>query len=587
VPVIGLIAVTGGGRAAAQRLADAWPGQTRRYDGPARQALPRAWAQCDGLVCFLAVGATVRLIAPLLDSKWTDPAVVCVDESARRAVAVVGGHAAGANALAAQVAAVFGADAVITTATDAVSLPGLDLLGWPTEGAIGTVSRALLDGERVRLESAHTWPLPPLPDTVGEVGEYRILVTDRAGPPDPRTAIVRPPSLVIGVHTAPGAVAEDVLRLADNALGEAGLSPASVTALAAVLDDGALDDGVLDDGGLDAGPAITEAAQQRGWAVWPYPASGLAARGAAGPDPAGRAAGRTRLAGRGPAGSGSRRRRPAALDATLRPPEAAALAAADELVVPERSAEGASVAVARIRPRGRIALIGTGPGPPDLLAPRALAELRRASVLAGLGRSLDQVGDLLRPGTRILPGAGDAAACSQEAIRQARLGHAVAITFPADPGMHEVASLVLSLAGEDIDVVEVPGITAALAASAVLGAPLGGSNAVISPGEHTSWAVTEAQVRAAAEAGFVLTVCLPAGKADEPRLDMVLAVLRQYRAADTPVAVVRDAHRADQQIFLSTLGALEPSQAGEHSIIIVGTAGTRVVAGRMITLDDG
>src|SRR5580692_2243658 len=271
MPVIGLIAVTGGGRAAAERLAAAWPGQTRTYDGPPRQALARAWAQCDGLVCFLAVGATVRLIAPLLDSKWTDPAVVCVDESARRAVAVVGGHAAGANALAAQVAAVFGADAVITTATDAVSLPGLDLLGWPTEGAIGTVSRALLDGERVRLESAHTWPLPPLPDTVGEVGEYRILVTDRAGPPDPRTAIVRPPSLVIGVHTAPGAVAEDVLRLADNALGEAGLSPAS----------------------------------------------GLAARGAAGPDPAGRAAGRTRLAGRGPAGSGSRRRRPAALDATL------------------------------------------------------------------------------------------------------------------------------------------------------------------------------------------------------------------------------------------------------------------------------
>ena len=219
---------------AAQRLADAWPGQTRRYDGPARQALPRAWAQCDGLVCFLAVGATVRLIAPLLDSKWTDPAVVCVDESARRAVAVVGGHAAGANALAARVAAVFGADAVITTATDAVSLPGLDLLGWPTEGAIGTVSRALLDGERVRLESAHTWPLPPLPDTVGEMGEYRILITDRVTSPGPRTAIVRPPSLVIGVQAGPDAAAEDVLRLADSALGEAGLAPASVAALAAV-----------------------------------------------------------------------------------------------------------------------------------------------------------------------------------------------------------------------------------------------------------------------------------------------------------------------------------------------------------------
>src|ERR1700733_13812772 len=196
MPVIGLIAVTGGGRAAAERLAAAWPGQTRTYDGPARQALPQAWAQCDGLVCFLAVGATVRLIAPLLDSQWTDTAVVCVDESARRAVAGVGGHAAGANALTARVAAVFGADAVITTATDAVSLPGLDLLGWVTEGAVGTVSRALLDREPVRLEADATWPLPALPATVGEAGESRILIPDRLVAADAHTAVLRPPSLV-------------------------------------------------------------------------------------------------------------------------------------------------------------------------------------------------------------------------------------------------------------------------------------------------------------------------------------------------------------------------------------------------------
>ena len=174
------------GRTAAARLAEAWPGQTYSYEGPARQAMPQAWAQCDGLVCFLAVGATVRLIAPLLDSKWTDPAVVCVDESARYAVAVVGGHAAGANALAARVARVFGAAAVITTATDAVSLPGLDMLGWQTEGAVGTVSRALLDGELVRLEADETWPLPPLPATVGDVGEYRIRITDRVVAAGPR-----------------------------------------------------------------------------------------------------------------------------------------------------------------------------------------------------------------------------------------------------------------------------------------------------------------------------------------------------------------------------------------------------------------
>ena len=425
--MIGLIAVTGGGRAAAERLAAAWPGQTRTYDGPARQALARAWAQCDGLVCFLAVGATVRLIAPLLNSKWTDPAVVCVDESARRAVAVVGGHAAGANALATRVAEVFGADAVITTATDAVSLPGLDTLGWPTEGAIGTVSRALLDGERVRLESAETWPLPPLPATVGDTGEYRILITDRLAAGDPRTAVLRPPSLVVGVYLAAleagyyEAGVDEVLRLADGALGEAGLSAASVATLAAVSENGV------------PLPGIAAAARERGWLLASYPAARLA--GALSRDGALAAPDRPSAAG------------------------AAALAGAAELVVAERRSRDASVAVARIRPRGRLALVGTGPGERDLLTPRATSELRRASVVAGPAAVLEQVADLLRSGTQVIRAEpGEEEQRGREAVWQAQQGHAVAVVFAADPGLHPLAGLLQELAGAQTDVVRVPGV---------------------------------------------------------------------------------------------------------------------------------
>jgi cobalt-precorrin 5A hydrolase/precorrin-3B C17-methyltransferase len=568
VPVIGLIAVTGGGRAAAQRLAEAWPGQTRTYDGPPRQALSRAWAQCDGLVCFLAVGATVRLIAPLLDSKWTDPAVVCVDESTRRAVAVVGGHAAGANTLAAQVAAVFGADAVITTATDAVSLPGWDALGWPTEGAIGTVSRALLDGERVRLESAQDWPLPPLPPTVGGDGDYRILITDQVAAGDPRTAVIRPPSLVLGVQAAGPVTADELLRLVDSVLGEAGLSAASVTALA------------TDEAGAGT-PAIAEAAQERGWPVVSYPASRLAA---------------VRVPRRG---------QPLAAGGPASVAEAAALAGAAELVVPERTADAgagprgagagpvggrgvaARAALARIRPRGRLALVGTGPGTLDLMTPRAVAELRRASVVVCLGRSRDELGDLFRVGTRVLPGKpGEEAESAREAVRQARQGQAVAVAIPADPGMHELTSLLLDLAGDDLDLVEVPGITAGVASAAILGAPLGSSHAVIIPAERTPWHVTEAQVRAAASADLVLTFSVPPGHPAGRRLGTVLSILREHRPARTPVAVVRDAHRVDQRIQLSTLGELADRELDEQSMLVVGSSHTKVVAGRMVTRDE-
>ncbi|HUZ24006.1 MAG TPA: cobalamin biosynthesis protein [Streptosporangiaceae bacterium] len=550
--MIGLIAVTGSGRAAAARLAAAWPGQARSYDGPPRQALQRAWAQCDGLVCFLAVGATVRLIAPLLDSKWTDPAVVCIDESARHAVAVVGGHAAGANALAARVAGVFGADVVITTATDAMSLPGLTLLGWPTEGAIGTVSRALLDGERVRLESERTWPLPPLPEHVGDAGEYRILVTDRLAAPGPRDAILRPPSLVIGVDSRSGVAADEVLRLADGALAEAGLSAACVAALATT-------EAKL------AEPGVQEAARDRGWPLVGYPVSRLDAV------------------------APLRHGRPAAVT-TISVAEAAALAGASELVLPEHGSAGASVAVARIWPRGRLAMVGTGPGARDLLSPRAVRELRRASIVAGLGQSLEQVSDLLRVGTRLItdePGedAGDAgdAACVRKAVREARRGHAVAVTFPAGPGLHAMASLLLDLAGDDVDIVEVPGITADLACGAAIGAPQGDYHAVISPARDTPWEVIARRVQAVAEADFVITFGPSPGRPHDRQFEDVLTILRQHRSPDTPVAVVQDAQYPEQLSWLTILGAIDPRAMEAQSIVVIGSSRTRVIAGRMVT----
>jgi len=458
--MIGLIAVTGSGRAAAARLAQAWPGQTRSYEGPTRRALTHAWAQCDGLVCFLAVGATVRLIAPLLDSKWTDPAVVCLDESGRHAVAVVGGHAAGANALAARVAEVFGAAPVITTATDAVSLPGFEMLGWPTEGATGAVSRALLDGEPVRLESDRTWPLPPLPDTVGTAGDWRIVVTDQFVEASPRTAVLRPPSLILGVEITGEVAVEEILGLADRSLAAAGLSAASVATLATTE-------------AATADPAVRAAARQRGWSLIGIPAgvtsaasisadgrlsAGVPADGrpSAGVAAAGVAAG----AGPGPAAGHAAGDQAVAI-APMSLAETAAMTGASELILPARAAGGVRVAAARVLPKGRLALIGTGPGARDLLTLRGIRELRRASVVAGLGQCLDQVSDLLRPGTHVIAEpAGDEQARVREAVRQARLGYAAAVAFPGGTDGRALTDLVTSLTGEDIEVLHVPGIPA-------------------------------------------------------------------------------------------------------------------------------
>ena len=143
--MIGLIAVTAAGRGAAERLERAWPGETRGYPGPAAEALPQAWAECDALVCFLATGATIRLIAPLLAGKRTDPAVVCVDEASRHAIALLGGHGAvggrpgrsagpGRTCWRPGSRRCWARSRCSARQPTRPGCPGLDTLGWPVEG---------------------------------------------------------------------------------------------------------------------------------------------------------------------------------------------------------------------------------------------------------------------------------------------------------------------------------------------------------------------------------------------------------------------------------------------------------------------
>ncbi|MFC5946626.1 cobalamin biosynthesis protein, partial [Micromonospora harpali] len=103
------------------------------------------------------------------------------------------------------------------------------------EGAVAAVTRALLDGAAVRLVADPAWPLPALPPRVradAPADAHRLLVTDRLVPLDGRTAVLRPPSLVVGVGGSRGVPAGQVHDLLDRGLDAAGLSPASVRCLA-------------------------------------------------------------------------------------------------------------------------------------------------------------------------------------------------------------------------------------------------------------------------------------------------------------------------------------------------------------------
>src|SRR6202044_3704285 len=261
--------------------------------------------------------------------------------------------------------------------------------------------------------------------------------------------------------------------------------------------------------------------------------------------------------------------------------EAAALTRGDVLVAGKHKSAMATAAVARIRPRGRLALVGLGPGARDLLPPRAVTELRRASVVAGL----DQFRDLLRPGTRVVAsGLGDEEERARIAVAEAQRGCAVALVGSGDAGVYSMASPALSLAGGDIDVVTVPGITANLAAAALLGAPLGHDHAVISLSDlNTPWPVIERRVRAAAEGDFVVTFYNPRSRARDWQLRAALDLLGAHRPASTPAAIVRNANRPGQLITVTTLGKLDTAAVDMLSLVLVGGSTTQMVAGRMVT----
>jgi cobalt-precorrin 5A hydrolase / precorrin-3B C17-methyltransferase len=555
--MIGLVWATGAGEALARHLERAWP-DARAYPGRPEPALRAAWAECGGIVAFMAAGIAVRLAAPLLEGKDRDPGLVCVDDAGRFAVALAGGHAGGANRLAARVGETLGATPVVTTASDALGHPALDDLGadlgFRVEAGsdLAAVGAAVAAGEPVTLVADQRWPLPPMPAAVVAAPEARapcLLITDRLVDP-PRPAVVyRPPSLVVGVGCSSGTPAAEVLELVDQALGEAGLAPASVAALASV-------DAKREE------PGLIEAARERGWPLRFHPAERLAAMPVPNPSAAvARAVGTASVA------------------------EAAALAEADELLLPKRKSARATVAVARARPCGRLYLVGTGPGDPGLVPPLARAALARCELVVGLDRYVERVRELLRPGTRVeVSAVGGELERVRLALAEARRGAAVALVSGGDVGVYGMASPALAEATPEVEVIGVPGVTAALAAAALLGAPLGHDHCAISLSDLlTPWPVIRRRLEAAAQGDFVISLYNPRSAGRDWQLEEARRLLLRHRGADTPVGLVTDAYRPGQRVELTTLGQLDVARAGMTTTVVIGSRQTRVVAGRMVT----
>lgn len=235
-----LVSLTAPGERLARRLAPALPGAELLAGG---RHVPERFRAGAPVVAFMAVGAAVRLLAPALGDKSEEPPVVVVDDAGRFAVSLVGGRAAGGNRLAAYVAAVLGAEAVVTTAAERLGLPALDEalaeLGWRPEDprALARLEAAVVNGEALGfhgpgLEPPAGFGFRRLDRPQGAAG---LAVTDRVLDVLPAGwALARPRRLVLGFGCSTGATAEEAEALALDALREAGLAPAGVATVATI-----------------------------------------------------------------------------------------------------------------------------------------------------------------------------------------------------------------------------------------------------------------------------------------------------------------------------------------------------------------
>ena len=563
----------------------------------ASDLLQSQWGRAQGFVVVGACGLVTRLIAPLLQGKNQDPAVVVVDPHGAFAIPLLGGHAAGAEALSQGVAALLGGQAVLTGSSGSQGRLALDAFGkswgWrrSATGDWNALMQKAAAGERARLAVKQTngtqlWRGLAAAAASGLVAETVNQSTDPNGA-DPNGAdssneidltigITRgegcrwhPPSLWLGLGCERGTSQELIARLVDQELDRLGLAPEAIAGMASI-------DRKSDE------QAFLALAQERGWAQQWMPAATLNAIAVPNPSDA-----------------------VAAEMGTASVAEAAALVAAGPgarlllnktIARAQDGEQGAgTLAIATSAEQwapqaGQLHLVGSGPGRLDLLTPDARRALAEATVWVGYGLYLDLLEPLRRPDQLRCDGrlTEERARCAQ-ALGLANQGLNVALVSSGDSGIYAMAGLALELwlsqsPGQRPSFEVHPGISALQLAAARAGAPLMHDFCTISLSDRlTPWEVIEKRLEAAAAGDFVVALYNPRSKGRDWQLARAQELLLAGRPGTTPVALARQLGRPEEQVSLHTLGDLPIEQVDMLTLVLVGNSTSRTQDGRMVT----
>lgn len=521
------------------------------------------------LVGVMAAGILVRALASVLLAKRDEPPVVAVAEDLSAAVPLLGGHR-GANALARRIADETAAFAALTTAGELSLGAALDAPpeGWRLERPedAKAAMAGLLSGRSAELTGDAPWlgPLAERPGVTHSAEPKHPVVLSVAGA---EPLVYRRVRIALGVGCARGCAADELIGLAGQALAEAGVASAEIAAVHSLE--------------LKADEAAVHAlARHLGVPARFHSAEWLEAEAPRLANPSDLVFAETGCHGVA---------------------EGAALAAAGpggSLLLPKRKSANATCALAEIgaggadgRPRGRLAVVGLGPGAAEWRTPEASRLIAEAEELVGYGLYLDLAGPLAT-GKRVseFPLGAEEARC-RHALERAGEGANVALLCSGDPGIYAMAALVMELmdrsrgaggvsaAARRAEIVVSPGISALQAAAARAGALLGHDFAAVSLSDLlTPRAAILRRLEAAAAGDFVLALYNPVSRRRTELLGEAREILLAHRPPETPVLLAQNLGRADERLAHRRLAELSVEEVDMLTVVLIGSTASRAVA---------
>ncbi|MBA8881509.1 precorrin-3B C(17)-methyltransferase [Phyllobacterium myrsinacearum] len=494
------------------------------------EALRERYRSGDTIAALCSAGITIRALASLLENKGGEPPVLAIADDGSAVVPLLGGTT-GVNVLARQLAKILDVSPAITTSGELRF--GTCLLNPPAEFHLKNPEDGkrfiadLLAGKTVQIDG----PAPWLQDArlpVDGNGTMHIRVTPSDIVPQKNELVFHPKVVVIGIS---GDVRADEVRAA---LAAENIAIAAVVCLAASVEN-------------SGHASLHHLAAELGLPLRFLPTSGTTAGDV------------VSAFIKAPVGQSGSEKLAVAVAAT---PDAVTLAG---------------------HRRGRLAVIGLGPGDPDFMIPAVRQELQRAEDVLGYETYVRMAGSFRADQVIHMTDNREEMQRARHAFELAASGRSVVMISSGDPGVFAMAAAVVEALHESdnpawhgVDLQILPGVSAAMAAASRSGAPLGHDFCILSLSDNLKpWDIIEKRIALAAEADFAMAFYNPISKPRPWQLPRAIEILRQHRAPDTPIVLGRDIGRPAETLRVITLAELSPEQVDMRTVILVGSSLTQ------------